>query len=363
MSLLFEPGSINKLEIKNRIVRSATAERLADDVSGFPKIGLKELWVKLARGGTGLIITGHMYVHPTGKCHPEMVGIYEDAVIPTLKEYVKAVHKEGALIAAQINHGGMQSHKETIQQPFAPSAISKSFLQQPTREISIEEISLIIDSFAQAARRVKEAGFDAVQLHGAHGYLINQFISPFVNRREDEWGGDFSRRLHFLREVTKSVREQVGSDYPVFIKFGMEDGVEGGLVAEDGAKVIAEIASIGLDAVEISGGIQANNTKKGIKSKETEAYFRPLAKKAKQETDLPIILVGGLRSKDVMEDVLNSGDADFISLCRPLINDPEFPNMLHSGKIEVSGCISSNNCWPHSMDEGISCKCPIFEKS
>jgi 2,4-dienoyl-CoA reductase-like NADH-dependent reductase (Old Yellow Enzyme family) len=357
MSRLFQAGRIGTLEIPNRIVRSATAERLADDITGYPKPGLTDLLVELARGGTGLIITGHMYVLPSGKCHPEMVGIHDDGVIPVLSNIVSDVHKEGAKIAVQINHGGMQCSTETVQGTIAPSAINEPFLQQPAREMTKNEIVMLIESYAQAARRAKEAGFDGVQLHGAHGYLINQFISPFVNHRGDDWGGNFQQRIKFLREVTKAVRGFVGSDYPVFIKFGMEDGVEGGITTEAGVQVIREMAKMGLDAVEISGGIQANNSKKGIKSRETEAYFRDFARKAKQATNLPILLVGGLRSRDMMEDVLESGDADFVSLCRPLINEPNLPKLLHSGEVRVSDCISSNNCWPNKMNEGIRCKC------
>ena len=359
MSLLFEPAMIGNLVLKNRIIRSATAERLADDTTGFPKAALKDLWIELARGGTGLIITGHMYVHHSGKCHPEMTGIDRDGVITRLMEIVNAVHKEGAKIAVQINHGGMQCSTEVVHDAMAPSDINKPFLNRSAREMRDDEISLIINAFAQAARRVRESGFDAVQLHGAHGYLINQFVSPLVNQRQDKWGGDNKRRLAFLWEVTKAVRKQVGYDYPVLIKFGMEDGVDGGLSSEDGATVIAEMEEMGLDAVELSGGIQANNTKKGINSKDKEAYFRPYAKRAKEVTNLPIALVGGLRSRDVMEDVLETGDADFISLCRPLIHEPDLPRLMRIGKKTSSGCISSNNCWPISMGEGIACKCPI----
>lgn len=361
MSFLFTPANIGNLEIPNRIIRSATAERLADDWDGRSTEKLKEMWVKLARGGTGLIITGHMYVHPSGKCHPEMTGIYDDDLIPELAIAVEAVHKEGGKIAVQINHGGMQCSNESVTGTLAPSAIDEEFLQQPAREISTEEIEMLIDSYAQAARRAVQAGFDAVQLHGAHGYLINQFITPYVNHRKDEWGGDLFGRNRFLREIIKAVRAQVGMDFPVFIKFGMEDGVEGGITAETGAVVISWMKDMGLDAVEISGGVQANNSMKGIKSEEREAYFRGLAKIARDATDLPIILVGGIRSRSVMEDILQTGDADFISMCRPLINEPDFPNLLKSGHQVKSACISSNNCWPKHMGEGIACKCPKAE--
>jgi len=359
MTMLFNSGKIGNLTIPNRIVRSATAERMADNLEGRPTAALKNLWVNLARGGTGLIITGHLYVHPSGKCHPEMTGIYDDSLIPGLAELVDDVHKNGGLIAAQINHGGMQCGVDAVDGTIAPSAAEFNFLEQPARGMSHNEIRSTIEAYAQAARRAKEAGFDAIQLHGAHGYLINQFTSPFVNKRTDEWGGAIAGRVKFLREVASAVREQVGYDYPVFIKFGMEDGVDAGLTSKEGAEIVSLMSEMGLDGIEISGGIQAANTKKGIKSREREAYFWPLAKIARKKTSLPIILVGGMRSKDVMEAVLESGDADFVALCRPLINEPYFPANLKDGSESVSGCLSSNNCWPKNMNEGIACKCPI----
>ena len=357
MENLFKPGKIGNLELPNRIIRSATAERMADS-KGYPTQKLKNLWVDLALGGTGLIITGHFYIHPSGKCHPEMTGIYEDSLVPDLASLVKSVHSEGGKIAAQINHGGMQCASESVKGAIAPSAIDEDFLQQSTRQMSLHDIRRIINAYAQAALRVKDAGFDAVQLHGAHGYLINQFISPYVNRRTDEWGGDLMGRTRFLREISREVRTVVGPDYPILIKFGMEDGVRGGLSAEEGAKVIGMMQGMGLDGIEISGGVRANNSMKGINSEDREAYFLPLAKIARTETALPIVLVGGMRSRKVMEMVLESGIADFVALCRPLINDPDFPNQLKKGMIDKSSCISSNNCWPKDNGEGIACKCP-----
>jgi 2,4-dienoyl-CoA reductase-like NADH-dependent reductase (Old Yellow Enzyme family) len=198
-----------------------------------------------------------------------------------------------------------------------------------------------------------------VQLHGAHGYLINQFLSPFVNRREDEWGGDFERRLRFLQAVTRTVRGQVGADFPLLIKFGMQDGVEGGLSAEAGAEVIARMAAMGLDGIEISGGIRAPNSQKGIRRPSEEAYFRPLARLARPVTDLPLALVGGMRTREVMENVLAAGEADFISMCRPLISEPDFPNRLKTGEQDKSRCISANTCWAEEDGVGIGCKCPL----
>ena len=358
MSLVFTPEKIGTLEIPNRIMRSATAERMADE-AGHPRQQYYDFYRELAAGGVGLIVTGHMFVHPSGKCHPEMTGIYEDAQVPGLAKLAETVHSEGGKIMVQINHGGMQCARDAVDGTIAPSTIADDVLQQPAREMTVDEIKMLVDAYAQAARRVKEAGFDGVQLHGAHGYLINQFLSPYVNKRDDQWGGDFDRRTRFLREVCKAVRNQVGPSYPMMIKFGMQDGIKDGLSSDEGARVISLMSGMDLDAVEISGGLRAQNSKKGIRRTEQEAYFRPLAKKARKVTYLPIALVGGLRSSAVMEDVLSSGDADFVSLCRPLISEPDFPNLLKTGTKVKSRCISSNNCWAEASGIGIGCKCPL----
>lgn len=390
MSLLFSPGTIGNLRLPNRLVRSATAEYMAD-ADGRPRPQLKEVYRELARGGVGLIITGHMYVHPGGKANPGMTGIYSDELLPALAELAQAVHDEGGRVVAQINHGGMQCSRKAVQGTIAPSAVQVDFLNQPAREMTVDEIEMVIEAFAQAARRVKAAGFDGVQIHAAHGYLIGQFLSPFVNKRTDEWGGDLQGRMRFLREVCRAVREQVGPDYPMLTKLGVADVVEGGLTLEDGLQVVAALESIpanpanpaksagrssentgrstgntgwstkGLDAVEISSGIggrTSGSAHTNIRTAADEGYFRPWAQQARQRTHLPIILVGGFRSGRVMEDVLAAGDADFISMCRPLICEPDFPNRLRQGLQERSSCISANRCWPEAEGTGVSCKCP-----
>jgi len=332
------------------------------DEDGHPRDQLKEMYRKLTAGGVGLIISGHMYVHPSGKCHPEMTGIYNDDLIPELAGLVETVHVLGGKIAVQINHGGMQCTRECVEDAIAPSMVDVPASRRPAREICPDEIHTLIDAYAQAARRAKEAGFDAVQLHGAHGYLINQFLSPAVNKRTDEWGGSFENRLRFLKEVVEAVRIQVGRDYPLFIKFGMIDGVEDGLDLESGAEIVGRMENLGLDGVEISGGIGGKhlvNVRKGIRKPKDEAYFLQLARKARQFTNLPIALVGGFRSRDVMERVLGKGDADFISLCRPLISEPDLPNRMRAGMAEKSRCIASNNCWVDTRGVGIACKCPL----
>ena len=221
---------------------------------------------------------------------------------------------------------------------------------------------MLIDAYAQAARRVKEAGFDGVQIHGAHGYLIGQFLSPFVNKRTDEWGAGPEGRMRFLRAVCAAVREQVGREYPVFIKLGMVDAVEGGLTVDGSTEIAAELAGMGLDGIEISGGIGGGedlNVRPGIRNEADEAYFRYLAQATRPVTPLPIALVGGFRSLSVMEDVLASGDADYVSLCRPLISEPDFPNRLRDEIQQRAACISGNRCWPDELGDGIACRCTI----
>jgi 2,4-dienoyl-CoA reductase-like NADH-dependent reductase (Old Yellow Enzyme family) len=331
------------------------------DQDGRPLPPLKKLYEELARGGVGVIITGHMYVHPSGKAHDEMTGVYADDLIPDLARLSRAVHDLGGLIVPQINHCGMNSKAEAVSEPIAPSAIDQPFLPKPAREMTLLEVDSAIQAYADAARRCQEAGFDGVQIHAAHGYLISQFLSPFVNKRTDQWGGTAENRLRFLREVCSGVREQVGDEFPLLIKLGMMDSVEGGLSSEEGARIVAALAGMGIDGVEISGGIGGEknlNVRKGIRSEAKEAYFLPLAREARRRTELPIILVGGFRSRSVMERVLGDGHADFISLCRPLISEPDLPNQFKFGLKDKSRCLSANNCWAREAGEGIGCKCP-----
>ncbi len=361
MEKLFTPSTIGTLELPNRLIRSATAESMAD-VDGHPIEKLIALYQQLVRGGVGLIITGHMNVHPSGRAHPNMTGIYEDDHIAGLKNLVDAVHRSGGKVAVQINHAGMHARGEGIEERIAPSKIEGDFVKHTPREMTIEEIDLIIDAFAQAARRAKESGFDAVQVHAAHSYLVGQFLSPLSNKRTDVWGGNLKNRMRFLKEVSVAVREQVGPDYPLLIKFGMMDGMENGLTLDEGLTVVGALEDMGYDGIELSGGFggkKLSNVRKGVRNESEEAYFIEFATKAKQVTDLPIILVGGFRSRSVMDAVLERGDADFISLCRPLINDPDFPNKLRSGELTRSECLSANNCWAKEVGDGIACKCPI----
>ncbi|MFX1266051.1 MAG: NADH:flavin oxidoreductase, partial [Promethearchaeota archaeon] len=282
--LLFSPVRIGKLELKNRLVRSATAERLATEPVGRATPALAALYGELARGGVGLIISGHAYVAPEGKAHAEMLSAHCDQMIPGLATLADAVHAEGGRLALQINHGGRQCAAESVPEPVAPSAVPTPAGRMP-REMTQAEIVAAVDAFAQAARRAQLAGIDAVQIHGAHGYLISQFLSPHTNRRSDAWGGDFDKRFRFLAAVCEAVRGQVGARYPLFVKLGMTDNLDqapDGLTPEDGARIAGRLADFGLDAVEVSGGYGGQSdfsVRLAVGSRAPEAYFRPLAQR------------------------------------------------------------------------------------
>ncbi|HSJ59481.1 MAG TPA: NADH:flavin oxidoreductase [Anaerolineae bacterium] len=362
-------GQIGSLPVPNRLVRSATAERLATEHAGRVTPALIDLYRSLAAGGVGLIVTGHAYVAAAGKAHPEMTGAFCDTLIDGLATLVTAVHEAGGLMAMQINHAGRQVDPVLGLQPLAPSTVPSPAPQgfaaaRPAREMSHADIVTAVDAFGHAARRARSAGFDAVQIHAAHGYLVSQFLSPHTNRRTDAWGGDFERRLKFLAAVCEAVRGQVGRDYPVFVKLGMVDNLErlpGGLTLDDGARIVGRLAALGLDAVEVSSGDGGGTTnfsiRRGVGRRHPEAYFRSLARRARAATSLPVILVGGLRTRTTIDEVLASGDADFIAMCRPLIREPHLPRRLLAGEATAAACASCGRCWPSRMGEGIACKC------
>jgi 2,4-dienoyl-CoA reductase-like NADH-dependent reductase (Old Yellow Enzyme family) len=306
----------------------------------------------------GLVITGHCFVHEGGRCHLHMTGAHRDDFLPDLERLAQAVHDENGLVVMQINHGGRQCAAEAIPGlPVAPSPVPSTKGQERPEELSEEGIEEIVAAFGDAAGRAKAAGFDGVQIHAAHGYLINQFNSPAANWRGDRWGRTPAGRMRFLEQVGLSVRDQVGDDYPILIKLGMEDFVRDGLTLKDSTEIVRHLADWGIDALEVSGGMGRTSVRKDILRPEDEAYFLNAARQARGATDLPIILVGGMRSKEIMEDVLGEGTADFISMSRPLIREPDLPRRFLEGQTK-STCISCNLCWPPAGEHGIACRDP-----
>lgn len=357
---IFTPFEIKTIKMTNRIVRSATYEKMADE-DGFVTEQLINLYVTLAKGGVGLIITGNALVHVSGRNAPKMLCIHNDFYIDGLRKLTNAVHEVGGKIVIQLNHGGRQCASLFLggAQPVAPSEVYEPVYKVMPRQLTQEEIWEIIDSFGKAARRAKEAGFDGVQIHGAHGYLVNQFLSPYTNRRDDYWGGDEERRFHFLEEVYQSIRDNVGYDWPVMIKLNACDFVEGGLTLEESLRIAKKLENFGIDAIEISGGIveskpEERPVRMKINTPQKEAYFREFSREFKKALKVPIMLVGGIRSRSVAEEILQKQEADLISLSRPLIREPDLPKKWMQGK-ETSDCISCNGCMRFMKLEYVKC--------
>ena len=354
MSILFDPVNIGKMEVKNRFVRSATAESACGEAGAVTE-ELLDIYKELAKGGVGLIVTGHAYVQPNGRCSTDQIGIYGDELVPGLKKLADEVHKASpdCRIAVQIAHAGRQASRQNEGDIVAPSDVPGSNIT--ARAMTDAEIEECIDSFVDAAERAKLAGFDAVQFHSAHGYLISSFNSPYTNLRTDKWGGSLENRMRFLLEIYRRTRAKLGDDYPMFVKMNAEDFLDGGIQIEESAQIARSLAAEGIDAIEVSGGMYESYAGKGIirtriRKLEQEAYFfSNTAEIKKAAGDVPVMMVGGIRSVSLMEKIIQEGKADFISLCRPLIREPDLPHRIRDGK-EKADCISCNGCMSRRVD-------------
>ena len=361
MAQLFDEIVINGMAIKNRSVRSATWTGLAEP-GGRSGKKLMALTERLVKGEVGLIITGFAYVMPNGQALPGQLGIHDDTVLPKLKELTRRVHKAKGKIAMQIVHAGAQTvMRERKGQPvWGPSAVHNKVFRKTPKAMTQREIKSVVGAFAQAAKRVKKAGFDAVQLHGAHGYLIAQFLSPATNKRKDKYGGPVEDRARFLFEVYRAVRKGVGKDFPVFIKLNTKDFVRGGVSEKDALFVARKLDSMGIDAIELSGGVPAAGAlgpaRLKIRKADDEAYFLLTAKKIRKKVSVPIILVGGIRSFNVADNVLKTEVADMVSMARPFIREPHLIKRWQEGDRKKATCISCNKCFGAAMSpEGLYC--------
>lgn len=356
MSRIFESTEINGLVLENRLVRSATWEGMCDN-EGRPTPKLAACYRDLAQGGVGLIITGYTFVRPEGKQAPGKMGIHTENFAEDMKNLTAAVHEAGGKICMQLVHAGGQTSSDIAgRQPLAPSAVEVNQYSEKPAEMSQQDIDEIVTAFGDGARRAKEYGFDAVQLHGAHGYLIDQFLSPLTNRRIDKYGGNVENRCHFLMEVYSSVREAVGTDYPVMIKLNCTDFLEGGLESTDAIQAAKFLDREGIDAIEVSGGTPASGEQKParmkIKTPSQEAYHLSYASRIKEEVNCPIMVVGGFRSVEIIEAALKEEKADYISMSRPFIREPNLADRWQRGDREPARCISCNSCFRPGLKEG-----------
>ena len=361
MAALFERTFINSLSLANRFVRSATWEGLADE-HGAVTPRLTEMMVELARGEVGLIISSYAFVSPEGQSSPRQLAVYEDRFLPGLRNMVRGVHAVGGKIVLQLVHGGCMANAALSSlEPVGPSIVEKDG-KSICRSLAKDDIASIVYAFAQAAGRAKQAGFDGVQIHAAHGFLLSQFLSPAFNKRTDEYGGDLRNRARLLLEVVQSVRETLGQTYPVLIKINSEDFLAGGMSSAEAVKISGWLEKASIDAIEFSGGTMLSPEKFSPvrpgkpKTSAQEVYYRKAARLYKQKVTIPLILVGGIRSYEVAEELVRDGTADYISMSRPFICEPGLVKRWREGDRRKSECVSDNACFAPAMDgRGLYC--------
>lgn len=358
-SPLFEPSTINGMTLTNRFIRSATWEGMAtEDGRVTPK--LVDTMVALATGGVGLIITGHIYVSPAGQGSPWQLGIYDDSRIDGLKSMTDAVHEAGGRIVAQLAHAGHFALEKEIDTAPVVASNFEGLARTPRTELSVADIRNLKSAYVEAAQRARAAGFDGIQLHSAHGYLFSQFLSPWFNRRSDDYGGTIENRVRIHVETIRAIRQVVGTDYPLLVKMNCEDFSDGGLTVTESIEAAKQMVAAGLDAIELSGGLLTSGklfpSRPNIDTEDKEAYFKDAARAFKKVLDMPLILVGGIRSLSVAERLLDAETADYFSLCRPLIREPDLINRWRSGDRTRSRCLSDNLCFqPAIAGKGIYC--------
>lgn len=356
MKTLFDKTNLGTINMKNRFLRGALWIALADE-KGHMTNELSDVYEELARGGVGTIVTGYAFVTENEQPNPRMMGIYDDSFIPEYKEFTDKIHRLGSNIIMQIVYGGFMTEFNVGERViWGPSTTKNEVTGTLSKEMTKEDIKYLVNAYAEAALRIKKSGFDGVEIHGGHGYLVSQFLSPYYNKRTDEYGGSIENRGRFVFEIFKAIREKVGEKFPILIKLNSSDYVkEGGLTIEDSLYVAERLAELGIDAIEVTGGnesieeVMKNNlgpsrTKVAI-SKDRESYFKEYAIKLAKRINKPVILSGGNRHFDVMEGLLNDTNIEYFSLSRPLTAEPDLINKWYSGDLKKPKCKSCNQCY------------------
>ena len=396
--IVFTPYKIKGLELKNRIVRSATYENAATE-DGEVTDDLVAMYRKLGQGGAGLIITGLATVMPEYHFPHRAMRIDDDRFIPGLSGIAKSVQEleNGCKIMLQLNLPGRQLLTEAdgpkamaylppallkimmeavpedgtpetepsepanpVPSPVAPSALKDHFFDRIPRELTADEIKRIATAYAEGALRTKKAGFDGVQIHAAHGWLLSSFLSPHTNQRKDQYGGSTENRLRIISEIMEQARVLVGEHFPILIKINTTDFIPDGTDVSEAINVCRLLEKMGFDAIELSGGMWEAlvrgkeelgfhpyllpESRTGINRKSQEAYFYTAASEIRKHVSLPLILVGGMKSINKCKEVLASGNVDFVSMSRALIRQPDLPRLWETGMSETADCISCNAC-------------------
>lgn len=392
MKTVFEYTQIAGIKLKNRVIRSATYEGMADE-NGFPTEKLKNLYIRLAKGGVGAIITGFTVVQADGKSSASTDAMIDnDKSILAYKEITDTVHEYGTPIIMQISHCGRQTRSPITGMPIvAPSALRDTFFNEDMpEELSEDKINEIINNFVSAIIRARKAGFDGVQLHLAHGYLLSEFLSSYTNHRKDRWGGSTENKYRIIDEIFKKAKEQV-DDYPILVKINAHDGRKSGMRIEEAVKIAQMLEDSGCAAIEVSCGTAEDGlyTMRGkklpveaameyvFKYKNIPGFVKTIAKpilkaimkqpkpllkynldaatRIKKAVSIPVIVVGGINNMDDIDDIIKNKNMDFVSMCRPFIIEPDIVNKFNKGTQTRSKCIMCNYCIMIAEEKPLKC--------
>ena len=348
MSTVFEPGAINGMILKNRFVCSAIWNGMAEK-DGSCSQKMIDLVAKPAEGNVGLVITGAVFVSSDGHTFLGQAGIHNDSLLPGLTAMTQAVHEAGGRIVAQLYHGGVFADPQfTGQDPLGPSVLNTD--KGPLgKQMTTEQIQKVVVAFGEAAARAKKAGFDGVEIHAAHGFLLSQYLSPFFNHRADAYGGNIENRARMLLEIVPSVREAVGAGFPVLVKINADDFLPGGFSTDDMLQVAEWLETAGVDAIELSGGtvlglLSGSPNTSFSRVERNGPYYEDAAKRCRQGISMPLILDGGTRSLQVSQRLIEQGITDYVAMARPFIREPDMIRRWESGDTAESGCLSDNAC-------------------
>lgn len=356
---LFSKCSLGGIEVRNRFVRSATWENMADN-DGFATEQLTDTFVDMAKGGVGLIITGFARVLSDDLIAPRMIGVYDDKFIDSYKAMTDQVHKFGGKIAIQLASGSSQTkYRARRRRVVGPSEVADKMYGTIPEQMSIEDIKLHINGYAAAAKRAKLSGYDAVQLHCAHGYMLSKFLNPYYNRRTDQYGGDTHSRARIIYEIIEAIQDLVG-DYPILIKINCEDfnGDDVGLSLDESIEVCKRLDKMGVAAIEVSGATAGSPVElRPIRAvrKDTQSYFYEQGKLIAEQVRCDVALVGGHRSLEKIEQMYDNSRIGFFSLSRPLICEPDLVNKWSEQPDYKPLCVSCGKCWHPS-----GTKCLLF---
>jgi 2,4-dienoyl-CoA reductase-like NADH-dependent reductase (Old Yellow Enzyme family)/thioredoxin reductase len=345
--ILFEPVKIGPLETKNRIVMPPMEHNFATTEGEITDKNI-EHYARRAQGGVGFITVEATYIDPTGKGRVWQTGIWHDKLTPSWKRLADAVHKHDVSLTVQLMHAGTQTTYDiTGQQPISSGTHVSCVpvCNQVPHPLTYNEIDWIQNKFAEGARRAKEAGLDAVTVHGAHGYIVHQFLSPYMNNRGDKYGGSLENRMRFPLEVVERIKEKVGDNFPILYRMTADDYRPGGLTIDDSVAFCKELEKAGVVCLDISAGIYESGNMIFSYMNQPQGLLRHLSRPIKNAVNIPVMSVGGVVDPEVAEDIVKSGDADLVNVGRALMTDPDWPIKVQEGREdEIRKCIRCKEC-------------------